>query len=340
MIIKIKFIFDVIKNHLRIKQVWNYKIPVILSYAFICIYLTRLTVARSVLMLLFYIIFMLGAASFAYLLNDYFDRESDEKVGKTNIFRKIDPEYFPIFVVISLAFALTPWLYLPINRYTILLLAFLFFLFTVYSIPSTRIKNKGFWGVIVDAMYAHAIWVLLTFYTFAVINVSYHEIDKRFLIAFFCWQFVLGVRNITFHQIADYDNDLSVNGSTWVVRAGLETATKFVKYIILPLEFILFLNALLAMSKYFIIIIPVTIFFWIFTFIKRKYISKISSGIDYRQFAYTYLDEYYNQWFPTLILINMVINHRPYFVLLFAFLFLFRNIISTVLYEIRVLYFK
>ena len=337
---KIKLISNIIINELRIKQVWNYKIPVILTYAFMCIYLNRLSVFRSLSLLFCYTIFMLGTASFAYLLNDYFDREGDQKVGKTNLFRKINPEYFPYFVFISLIFALIPWLYLPINKYTILLLVILFTLFCIYSIPATRIKDKGFWGILVDAMYAHAIWVLITFYTFAVINVSYQDIDKPFLISIFCWQFILGIRNITFHQIADYDNDLAINSSTWIVRTGLPTGIQLVKYCILPLEMIFLTCVFIVMSKYFIIIIPSIIFFWIYTYIKRTSNFSKPEVLGFREFAYTYLDDYYNLWFPAIILLNMVINHRPYVVLLIVFIFLFRNIISTFLNEMRILYFR
>ena len=303
------------------------------------LYINQISVIQSVKLLIAYLFCMIGVAAFAYLLNDYFDKENDETNNKINFFLKTNSNYFLLYIVVSLFIIAIPRLILPWDNLTMLLLFLLLISLIIYSIPIIRLKTKGIWGVIADSMYAYVISSSLTFYTFAII-MSYDEKSEYFIFGILViWQFLIGIRSIILHQIEDYNNDL-MSHNTWVVKVGVTKGEKLIKRILLPSEITMLIGSLIVISKYFILIIPFSILFWIHVFSKNRYIYKESRIIDYKQFVYTFLDDYYYQCFPVLILIFISIAHPHYTLLLLIHLLIFKNIIFNYLRYFKILLLK
>ena len=61
----------------------------ILSFAYFGMHLNQIDIIKSIQLLFMYLVCMMGVASFAYIINDYFDKEEDRKSNKQNIFLKI-----------------------------------------------------------------------------------------------------------------------------------------------------------------------------------------------------------------------------------------------------------
>src|SRR5690606_8357795 len=94
-----------------------------------------------------------------FLLNDFYDREADIKAGKINSTTKIN-KYLFWAILILLWFISALILYnLSIDIFFIILIQFL--LLFLYSHPSIRLKEKSFWGLIIDATYAHLLPLIL-----------------------------------------------------------------------------------------------------------------------------------------------------------------------------------
>jgi len=331
---KINKLINSLKFDLRLAQPWNYKFPLILSFAYLGIHINNLHILQSIILLSAFLLCMIGVSAFAYLINDYFDQTIDKLYNKKNIFLTINPKYFSIYILTSLFAIVYPWTILPWNKNTLLLLSLLLSAFIIYSAPQTRIKNKGILGVFLDAIYAYLLSSYLTFYTFALIDRSHYDKNYYILCVIFLWQLSIGIRSIIFHQIKDYNNDLSHN-NTWVVKIGINKALKILKTYILPLEITMLISSLFIISKYFILIIPFSIFFWILIILKYKYIFKQSLKWDYQNFTYIFLDDYYYQCYPTLILLFMSILNLDYAILLAIHIFLFKNIIFNYLNDLK-----
>tara|TARA_B100001250_G_scaffold188793_1_gene162223 strand:- start:11762 stop:12610 length:849 start_codon:yes stop_codon:yes gene_type:complete len=278
---------------------------------------------------------MIGVATFAYLINDFFDKKIDESSNKINIFRKINSKYFIPLIIISLFIIISPWRILPGDIISFILLSLLLILFIIYSAPVTRLKNKGIGGIILDALYAYGLSSLLTLYTFIIMLNSINNPDYFILYIIFIWQFLIGIRSIIFHQITDYKNDLEFN-RTWTVKVGIKKSKKLIKIYLLPFEFIMLLGSLIIISQYFILIIPFSILFWINVLLKYKNYYKHPEKIDFKQFIYTFLDDYYYQCFPVLILIFMSTTNPNYILLLLIHLLLFKNIIFNYLRYLKI----
>lgn len=156
-----------------------------------------------------------------YFFNDLFDQRGDKLVNKFNVANVIN-KYLLSFIIISL-WILGLLLIHSISEQASYLLIVQFVLLFLYSIQSFRFKEKGFLGIITDALYAHVIpeLILLT------IIQEYTEIPYWLWAMFLLFTFSVGVRDILIHQIQDFKNDSTSNTSTYV----LNNVSKSNKYI-------------------------------------------------------------------------------------------------------------
>jgi hypothetical protein len=83
-------------------------------------------------------------------------------------------------------------------------------------VPPIRIKERGLWGLIADALYAHAIPAVMAAYTYTLI--SQQVPDLVFISMLFSWQFCVGVRNVLLHQLSDLESDKQSGTNTFVSK--------------------------------------------------------------------------------------------------------------------------
>ena len=168
---------------------------------------------------------------------------------------------------------------------------------------------------------------------------SNYEFDYSIFMILIIWQFIIGIRSIVFHQIKDYSND-KMFYDTWIVNIGVKKGKQLIKTYLLPFEIIMLIGSLIVISKYFILIIPFSVIFWILIIFKYKYIYKDYMMLDYKHVTYTFLDDYYQQCFPILILIFMIIANYHYVLLLLIHILLFKNIIINYLNDMKIILLK
>lgn len=199
-----------------------------------------------------------------YFLNDLFDKKADELSNKFNITTIIN-KYLLVFIIIFLGL-IGYYLLFTISKKASIVIIFQFLLLLGYSVPYIRLKEKGVWGLITDAIYAHVIPGIILLY----ILQEYIVIPLTLWYLFVIFLFLLGLRDITIHQLEDLEKDLQSNVKTYAVinqktilnqinklcllaAIGLCILLFFIQFIFNSFLFlILFISLLLSYAVFFI----------------------------------------------------------------------------------------
>lgn len=181
-------------------------------------------------------------AGFGYLLNDWFDRNSDRRASKPNIFNFNFTIASVLFLVLSIATVIS-WGALQPSGITTLFLGGEVIVLVAYSCPPFRFKTKAL-GVVLDAMYSRVLPMLVV--------VSFGWVFNETLVLISVgWMFIVGIRNIIIHQIEDFENDFHSGNETFVGRIGRKTAERWILRLLLPLEVIFASMVLIMLSDQF-----------------------------------------------------------------------------------------
>ena len=175
-----------------------------------------------------YFTFLFASAFLAflgYLINDFFDIKKDLLANKSNFFENINKTSTYLIVLIVLFITLVLWFFVPIlSKYKFLIICFELLLLLVYSMPFFRLKEKDWFGVVADSLYAHILpWLMI-----ALISPIFQV--KYFIVILVFWQFFIGLRNILTHQINDYNFDLQVN-NTLATKKSIKTIEKYISLV-------------------------------------------------------------------------------------------------------------
>jgi 4-hydroxybenzoate polyprenyltransferase len=238
-------------------------IPVVLCNLYIWLFLFN--VKLDIYVLFFLILFLLssiGFASLGYFINDFFDKKSDFISGKKNIIGSISPFKQKLFFVISLFVAIFPWLFLHANQTLIILLAFQFSLFLLYSAPPFRLKEIPFLSNLTDAAYAYCIPLLITYFA---VRLNLNSGESYFFVLLFLsiLYIVVGFKNLLIHQLKDVQYDKLTDVVSTFIFLG-EKKVNFVLIILLLMEFFLIIVAFFMMESYPLKLIIYTITLLIF----------------------------------------------------------------------------
>lgn len=315
----------------RIYHTLLHKFSLIFTLLYAVIYFFEL-LSPSLFFFLFISLFLsAGIGGFGYLFNDYNDIKQDRLMGKQNIFYSLSKVKIYLLVFVFSAFAIFPWYFLPFTKVSLFLILFEFFLFYSYAFPPLRWKERGFLGVFSDAMYAHVIPSLLAIYTFSHFGgSSTFEASPLLIICLSLWLFLFGIRNIFIHQIEDLENDKKAKTKTWIQEIGEEKIKKITFFIMVPVEFILFifLQALLP-TPIWAIIIPYLIYIVAY-FLKKYLVNKfpffVSESWKNKDVFYFFngnlLNEYYEKFLPIVMIIAFCATNIEYgFLLIFHLIF-------------------
>jgi 4-hydroxybenzoate polyprenyltransferase len=182
-----------------------------------------------------------------FLINDFFDKSHDIKAGKIRVVHELSKGVFISVIFTAILIIILFLLYLNNIFYTIIY-CISFLLGTLYSTPVIRFKEKGFIGIIINALTEKMLPVLAIFTFFYHIGID--------TLIFLITSFLLQTIEIMTHQIYDYDADLEVGVRTFAIDVGKEKALKIFKYIILPIS----LFFLILLCSIIIIKVPFAIF--------------------------------------------------------------------------------
>lgn len=225
---------------------WGYKLPPLFGFSYLVILLNQIPFSESWSVLILLLVWMVGAAGFGYYSNDVFDVEEDRIAGKDN--SASSHSWLMRLMVLAGLSAITvlPWV-LTNKPFVLILVICHLVLFLLYSMPPFRIKQKGVWGVVADAIYAHLLPVVIVIAAIwpdsAPLSSNYLLLGSTILV----WQAVLGVRGIIEHQVIDFELDKKAGSTNFAQRIGLKQALHYIEITMPQMEglaLVIFLSAL------------------------------------------------------------------------------------------------
>ena len=322
-----QFLFFFVKR-LRLSSPWKFKVPILISVPYYVFLLSNYNGYSSFAFVLASLVIIIGVAAIGYLTNDLGDREKDKLINKDNSTTYLSSISVVLLIIFFLGLVIMPWYFLKFNRVSIVLLVFQLFLFYAYAFKPFRLKEKGFFGIITDSFYAHVLPAILASYTFCLVVIFDLKKYIPFIVLLGTWQLMLGVRNILFHQLKDFDNDINSKTYTFVTQYGFYRTETFIKKIILPLEIVFFIIFVVYVSFYYPLFFLFLFMYWVYKLYSEKHNLK---NFNYRDFSYKFLDDLYIQWVPLCVLILLCINSAMYIPILVLHVLLFRSEAKTFL---------
>lgn len=188
---------------------WRFSfVPFIIGCVYLWVWWFQIPFNLSgVLLLLLSLLTTAGFASLGYLTNELFDIESDLKAGKRNRLAGLPASYVALAFVLSLLVTFLPWLHLPANRTSWVLISAEILAFLLYSLPFPRLKKVPVCSNVLDAAYAYTLPLLLSFHTFHLASPSTPLAPLWVFALFAVVVTISGLRNIVIHQIDDVFRD-------------------------------------------------------------------------------------------------------------------------------------
>lgn len=307
---------------LRLSNPWNYKVPLLMAMPYLVLFNSAHRGNDALITILLSLIIIIGVAGFGYLSNDLGDLKKDALIGKPNAVRALALPEIMLLYVLFLAMTLLPWIWMPMNAAIIALLFLQLVLFVLYSFPPFRFKEKGITGVITDALYAHVNPAVLAAYTYYLLCGKHFEGFWFWLVVLALWQFALGVRNILFHQLKDFEDDIKSGTSTFVTKNGIEKTRRWAATLILPLEAALFVAFMGANRTQLYLLTPFVLLYWMTAYTMNR---ERLRQLGFRERAYLLLDDLYVLWLPVFILLVLPSIQFQYIVVLLVHLIIFSN---------------
>jgi 4-hydroxybenzoate polyprenyltransferase len=307
-----------------------HKFSLLFTNIYVVLFLTNSSGKKILLSLVTSLILSLGVAGIGYLINDLHDLEKDIQQGKSNFFKHSHPWRKIILFGLFFSCAIFPWFSLPFDQWSLIIILLELILFTIYAMPPIRLKERGLWGVVTDAMYAHVLPCCLAVYTFSKVDNNL-SLKTPLVILYIFWLLLMGCRNIFNHQIEDYENDLASGTKTIATDIGREKLSRIILLFFIPAEAGIFLAMLyfLPLPNYFILF--VYIIYIIQYFIRKKKLQSlyriyIDKKIDYSDDIYKFynnnlLNEFYEIHMPLVLLIYFSF-YQHFFIWIFIINFL------------------
>jgi 4-hydroxybenzoate polyprenyltransferase len=205
-------VIDKLSENLRSKN-WRLSLlPFIMGCVYLWIWHFGLPwEGRTLLLVLLSLVTAAGFAALGYFINEFFDQRHDALAGKPNRITPLSTGQRLMVLSATVTAAFAPWLWLPADGVSWVLIASQVGLFLVYSLPFPRLKAVPIASNLVDTGYAYLVPLLLSFRTYMLFAEG--EIP-RWLWPLMVVVALIGLRNILIHQVNDLFNDR---------RAGMRT---------------------------------------------------------------------------------------------------------------------
>lgn len=240
-----------------------------------------------------------GFAALGYFINEFFDQQEDLEAGKINKLSLIKNYQKLLLFVFICSITFLPWLYLPKDQVTAVLIALEILCFVAYSFPWIRLKKSTYLAGILDASYAYLLPSLLSYHTFYLISPV--KIEVVTLLPFFVLLFFIGYRNILIHQVIDVLNDKKSGLITLPQVLGIEK-TKALFTTLFIFELCLLVGSTLSFVQIQLVYGVWTLAILVYLWYIREALKSILLGSPYvllQPFRLS-LDLFYQLWFPIL----------------------------------------
>ncbi len=302
---------------IRVSEWWEYKFTPIIGTVFATAVLLNPPLILLLQYLLVLIISLVPGAAYVSILNDLTDIEDDKKAGKSNNF--INNSIFKGYILLGICLLLGLIVCSFLDKYSLIFYLSAWIIFTLYSLPPIRLKNRGFLGVIADASGANMFPQL-----FAVALLTEwmnKQIDYTWLSIISIWSLFWGIRVIIWHQLKDRTNDFKSGVKTFVQKVRLQTVINLCRRFTFPIEITFFIGILVYTNNFLSLFFIIFYAFgeWLRYKLWKTEVSIINASNEYR----LVMDEYYNVFFPISFILLMVIISPLMLILLLIYLILF-----------------
>ena len=301
-------------NFTRYSEWWEYKLVPLVSLGYAVIYLSGYPFTAAIMHLLLILAAVTMGAVYVSVINDLTDIDEDALAGKNNRMAGkpvwLRALILGVFVAAALLFG---YLLYP-DWVSIAFYAASYLVFTLYSVPPSRLKKRGLWGVCCDGSGAHLFPALLV--TYSLYKFTIAEINPAWFVAVGVWAFSYGLRGILWHQFYDRDNDLASSTTTFATRIDPQKFGPAEKGL-----FIIELTAFLILLSYLYniwILLSIFIYLLLVAIRARAFGYKTTLIISPKNYPYQLLlNDYYLAFFPLALLVtNAMANNAGWIVLL------------------------
>lgn|SRR5690606_36391400 len=203
--------------YIRTADWWSNKLPTLLAVSYATALQAQIPLTGQFAP---YIGFLLAAivvgAIYVSLINDLTDIELDLANGKANRMATLPKPIRVLLPLTCLAIGVFFTLRLPQDDWSRLFYAMSWIVFSLYSFPPVRLKDRRWAGVLADAAGAHVFPSL--FFVYALYSYGGAVPNTVWLVTIGFWALFHGLRGILWHQYQDRDGDLSSNIRTLAAR--------------------------------------------------------------------------------------------------------------------------
>lgn len=233
---------------IRLGDWWIYKLSPLMALAYATVLRLELDIWVYFPPLFVVLLGMFLGASYASVINNFFDWEEDAAAGKENYFIGRSATFR--FAVLGLSLAsLAAYLFAFVSDpYLWLIYLLNILLFALYSVPPLRLKNRGFWGVLMMGLGESLLPKL--FAVFFISKASGLDLPPAWLVAALVWALALGLRNILLHQFQDRLQDQKVALSTFLTKNEGKRVRNGVRFVLFPLEIVGLVALLLQVQSW------------------------------------------------------------------------------------------
>jgi colanic acid/amylovoran biosynthesis glycosyltransferase len=317
--------FQFFTKKMRLSNPWRYKVPLLVSFCYFLLLAGNVEPVPAKVSFVAALATTIGFMGFGYLTNDIADRKKDALAGKSNGTANLSSLSISILVVAFLAIAILPWMYLPMDRISAICIIAELVLFVLYAFPPFRLKERGFLGVITDALYAHVVPGFLASWTFYLVGNEHYKNFFYFAIALSIWQLFSGIRNIVSHHYKDFENDQASGTKTFATQIGKEKTYTLMTRVFIPLEIISLLAFLFLVQFKIDFLIIVLLMFIVSAWSEYR---KGESDTPAKHFTNTFLDRFYIHWFPYIILFDLAFGSSDFWWIALSHILLFHPMIG------------
>jgi colanic acid/amylovoran biosynthesis glycosyltransferase len=324
-------------HKLRVSKAWHYKIPGLLGFVYLGLFLSKSSFSNSFKYLIAAAITCIGIAGIGYVLNDISDIKVDAKAGKKNPFSKLGLLSRLFIVAVLMVVAISPWYFLPTDHISLYLLVIEFVLFVTYAVKPFRLKEAAYVAPVIDSLYAHVVPSILAFHTFSMY--STFESTTEIFIAMAVWQFMLGIRHYINHLAVESAIDRAADLRTLAHIISPHKLRNYIQYFLLPIEvcavsiltyYLYQVDTILGVSTFAALVAN-----WLLStgFIPIRLIG----GYSFNKIAQ---DDFYRIWWPLAILSCLSLFEPIYLLLLIIHIAVFyplQHIDPKVLFVRRIL---
>ena len=306
-----------ISKILRIPEWYDSKVPLALSVMlFFFIMFPQEDIARAVLNLLLYFLFLFSYFALNYILNDYIDIEVDRKAGKDKLITKIPKPQVICIMIFLFITGFLPLYFSSGFNYKMAIILIVNYLFGAsYHVKPLRFKERGLWGLIVSSAAQRCV-PLLVIPLLCDINV---QIFTRWIFL----SFLNGLRYILIHQYKDYDSDLQGGVQTYVTKHRRGKFLEIGIYLFFTAEIITVLYLLMPLIFQYYLLIVVILIYAVLAIVAMWAVCHFIKEKVFLTFTYVPLEDFFNIFLPLLFafLLTILTPSIWYLIALIALLF-------------------